>query len=333
MNRGLATIIGIIALFLTLLGLSVAYAEEFRVDVPFEFNESGCTLTDNENFWEYQCIITGQKATQENPFEPDLVWDIKEQIYKTPEQLEEEAKAIYEQWVEDRIEKLSPEDQIIARIMQEENPSTADEELVDLLKKLGAVCRYDIATIQTYDEFDVPTEIITDADGNQIQQLYKRYDISAINLETHQALKKLRLAIETCIGQATLHEITGAQYQHMVVDDINTYNRHHGDMPPGTFIYPTQQLTEQDFRDSKGIAANTICSSQMYPEVTKRMYGCPDRTVYGENLWEMSVKDYAKSNPVLKEFLKYSNGETQDQLHKNINKAKDNKVATKYGGQ
>jgi len=96
-------VLGFILFSISMVGfLSYSNAEEFVVDVPFDYNKSGCTLTANTtDFKFYDCYASYQKFNA-TAWIPDLVWDEVDKEYKTTEQLEKEAKEDHQIWLDEQ---------------------------------------------------------------------------------------------------------------------------------------------------------------------------------------------------------------------------------------
>jgi len=101
--------LGFLVFSVSMLGfLSYSHAEPFSVEVPFDYNKSGCTLTANSTDYKFYECYASYQAVNATKYLPDLVWDEVDKEYKTPEQLEKEAKEDYAIWLEDQTKFEDP---------------------------------------------------------------------------------------------------------------------------------------------------------------------------------------------------------------------------------
>ena len=132
-----------------------AWAEEpvnattIEITVPHQVSEANVPRceTQTEGFIPITyCVIRGVAPDGSEP-----VWDIEKEQWTSELILEAEAKESYQTHVAAQEEaSLTPEEKRIAHLEGKSNPTSQDLEELELLKRLGALCRNDTLVSQTY---------------------------------------------------------------------------------------------------------------------------------------------------------------------------------------
>jgi hypothetical protein len=140
--------------------LSYSHAEPFTVEVPFDYNKSGCTLTANTTDYKFYDCYASFQAVNATEFLPDLVWDEVDKEYKTPEQLEKEAKEDYAIQFEDDQTFEDPHLESMVDSLGDSSSDLKAEELID--NYIGGKCYQGAdgtttAGIQDENSFEIPT--------------------------------------------------------------------------------------------------------------------------------------------------------------------------------
>lgn len=307
--------------------LSLVDAEEFSWEVPFEYGRSGCDVFYDGELPLAQCYMEGVRD-----FEPDVQWDEHTKTYIPTIQMEEEALAEYEVFLEVQRNKLTPEERTILELkeIQERRQLTQSEsQLLAALEKMGAVCKGDILTIQTYEEWGVPTEEWTDPiTGEKSIHLAKDYSLVSINLQNHYLLKMTLLAVEKCIAQNTLSEYLTPSYENKVVDDYTDPAPYHADFVTSEYEYDEYFVAPLDFEQQGLESKYIICSNSLYSVQFKEQSGCDMSYLY---LVDPSVKitenyDY-ENHQLIQELNNYKDNGDAHQLktvqQKNLDKYKE----------
>ena len=312
MYKQILTLLSIVAILST---LSIVYAEEesqphVSFDVvngtdavthaPFDISEdrSSCrVVADGEFRKAVSCLFVGLA-----PDGSETVYDTEKLEWTSEIILEQEAKEDYENTIEaQELEeaKKVPHYERIQYLENKNTPTTQDLRELELLKKLGALCRNDTLVSQTYREFEVPTQIYRDHEGNMAQSLYSDQSITTSSLRTNVNIKTLEKAVQECIGQPFTKK--SSQYDHIVVDD-NSPN--HRDIAIGIPVWSQDRANQEANFQRLTVQENPMCTS-FNSDVTKRMYGCiiegertpyttkptPDMTDHGADIFA-SVAQY-----------------------------------------
>jgi len=153
----------------TVMGLfGVAYAVPFEADVPFDYQDSGCTLVvDTPDFKQYDCSVNWKSANYTEPGEEyppsedgcasGFDVDITTGECKPHEQIKEEAMEEYHK--QKALEELAPPTD--PRLPKADSNSTTDQELIKKINAVleGASCYQGIGTtagIQEVRNFPIP---------------------------------------------------------------------------------------------------------------------------------------------------------------------------------
>ena len=324
-----------LALFLifSVIGISYAYAETVEIEIPHTIGEQNCqTFRDEQGIPFTQCVFDGifdnpnhLSTETDDGCEEGYDRDYITKECKTPELIEAEAKQSYEEFRERQLEKLTPEEKAVIELEAEEELDAADKQLLEKLKKLNAVCRYDVAQIQTYEEFDIPVDTIYDPDtGTYSLQLYKNWDLVNIDLAKHYLLKKIDMAVEACLGQATLrNEILGAGTTNKIVDGFGSqrYHAEHtyaGNEFAGTdFNKVKANLYMKDdgiYRTYQPSIRDTICNNDHFTQAFKNQHACP-KPVYVDTIPQpQSFNPFGdEGSELLDQFSTYKDGDMKEQ--------------------
>lgn len=262
-------------------GIGYSYGVEVTVDVPHPFNYDDCdTFSDELGIPFTQCLFKGY-ATEN----PDLMWDEDTHTYISVTQMEEEAKAIYEEFIEQKEAKMTAEQKAVSNILEQDDDkiSTAEKQLVVMANKIKSQCKNDILAMQTYQEFEVATETYIDENGNERLKLFKNWDLAAINLKQHQLLKEGKMAVEHCLAQENLNKNTlslniyGEQSyegKEVCVYGCNTYHAEH------TYNEEFQSKVAAMMETGGNVVApptlrDTICNSDTIGAWFKQQNACP----------------------------------------------------------
>jgi hypothetical protein len=328
--------------------LSFVDAESVTIEVPHEYDYNECMTFEDEFGTPFtQCVWNGVPA---NPYHLSTendngCIDGYDRDYltgecKSVERIIEEAKILYEQRQLEAEDRLSPTDRVIKQLEeeQERHPlDAADKQLLDKLKKLGAVCKYDIAQIQTYEEFDIPTDIIVDPTTGETRiQIYKNWDLKSIDLSKHYLLSKIDRAVEACIGQNVLStKIIGAGTTNKIVDvwDGSRYHAEHtyldNEFANGKH-YPIAPQVKVNNIENIGKVRDSIrdviCSSQHFTDAFKKQNACP-KPHYVNTIPQPNFNPFGdEGRQLLEDKANYDNGDMKDQEYKVITDAINKKL-------
>ena len=284
-------------LLFTAIGMGFAYAESVTVDIPHEYtNTDNCvTFTNQLGGQNTSCLFIGADPNPNNLSTETLDGclegysrDYLTKECKLDEVIVEEAKIAYEEFVKETLDKLTPTERIILQLEQEEERhplDAADKQLLEKLKRLGAVCRYDIAQIQTYEEFDIPTEKVYDPETNTWSvQIYKNWDLANIDKSKNGLLKRIDMAVEACIAQGILkNEIIGAGTTNKIVDGFGS-QRYHAEHTYLDNIYANGKhfnaITQASVNAQQNVdpitsIRDTICNNEQFTTAFKEQHACP----------------------------------------------------------
>lgn len=303
-----------------------AYADEVTINVPHPFNYDDCqTFSDKLGIPFTQCLFQGYSINN-----PDLVWDEETETYISIEQMEEEAKALYEEFIAEKQSDMTQEERAVANILEqdEESISTAERQLVVMANKIESLCKNDILAMQTYQEFEVATETYIDQNGEERLKLFKNWDLVAINLKAHQLLMNGKMATEHCIAQEKLNistlslNIYGEQSyegKEVCVYGCNIYHAEH------TYTDEFQQSVYDMMETGGNVVApptlrEVICTSDTIGNWFKKQNACPaptSRTVIqpelitppDNSLWGDETRE------LMENFDKYMEGDETQQYN------------------
>jgi hypothetical protein len=328
----------ILTLFLvfTAIGMGYAYAAPVTVDVPHEYtNVDPCvTITNQYGGQNTQCLFVGANpnpnnlstATEDGCLD-GYSRDYETQECKLDEVIVEEAKKAYEEFVKETMDKLTPTEKIIVQLEQEElrKPlDAADKQLLEKLKRLGAVCRYDIEQIQTYEEFDIPTDKIYDPETNTWSvQIYKNYDLVSIDKSKHILLNKIDRAVEACIAQGVLStKIIGAGTTNKIVDGFGS-QRYHAEHTYLDNIYANGKhfyaMTAASVNAQQNVTPitsirDTICNNEQFTAAFKEQHACP-KPEYVDTIVRPHIYNPFgdEGRVLLDQFATYQDGDMREQ--------------------
>jgi len=283
-NKIILTII--IASVMTFAVSSIANAEPFEVEVPFEYNKSGCVYTLNVTE-RYDCYMA-QTEPFTNPnhlsvhtddgCEEGYDRDITDDKCKLPEVIEEEAwQACYDDpecpvgiWNDPMTKKLVNNEEI--RIHSE--MSVSEKVSKDYTKALKDLCAYDIALYQDGTEFEVAFEEYLDHDTGELRTKFKKFfDLKSIDLRTLDSdTKRLMLAVEACIGETELKVREQIAY---LTTDTEDKQVNHADVASG--IPPIgqarlNQMQNEGLEKDNNPLSPLIC--KLYSHHTQMALGC-----------------------------------------------------------
>lgn len=253
-------LLGFVLFSLTSVGLISVNAEPFEVEVPFDYNKSGCTLTANQTDYKFYDCYASFQAFNATEFLPNLVWDEVDKEYKTPEQLEEEAKAIYlEELINNNIVEFE------GRVF-ETNPETRTDKLmikqINEMLDSNARCFQgadgtNTAGIQNERNFPIPTIDIQKFDDDGDSYTITVLDTRAII--TNEDLKGYLGVIEKykreCQAQMILDDSQGG-----ILSSFDKQFAYCDDVPNTTAEFDPQ--CGKVYRDHSVIASNIPIWSQ-----------------------------------------------------------------------
>jgi hypothetical protein len=270
----------------TALGVGYAYAEKIELEIEHEIAYQDCmTFADQYGTPFTQCIFEGVVSNPnhlstetDDGCEEGYDRDYITQECKDPVVIMEEAIAKYEEQTAVVEENKTPREKLIDNLEEEaeRHPlKSSEQQLLDAVEKLNSVCKNDILQFQTYNEFEIPTIIVRDPEtGEDRVQLYKNWDLVAIDLKTNHILKQIYLATEACIAQNTLAtEIISEATTNKIIDDSTTQT-HHSMNVKVKGAYPQNSLDASGAHNAQAIRT-VICESQHFTQGFKDSHACP----------------------------------------------------------
>ncbi len=272
------------------IGLSIVYAEEFTVDVPFDFGDNGCTLYEDGELKRYECYMQESKFTNpdhlstetENGCEEGYVRDIVTEECKLPEVLEEEAiqrcyddptcpVGIWHDPVTDKI--VNNQEKII-----DDETSTAQKIENSFIKSLKDMCSYDINLYQDGSEFEIALEKFVDPETGEIRTQFKKMFMNeSIDLQNYPELKRLVLAVEACIGQQKL-KVQEAIAFRATPDYVGVQQPYHAQVASGIPPFSQARVNAESNENHTNLSwKNIVCNSTgQYDHRYKQIIGCND---------------------------------------------------------
>jgi hypothetical protein len=324
----------------------IAYAEEATIDVPFDYDGTGCTLYGYDTYFSYNCYWVGDKVNSpiieadENGNLPDcttlgLVYDPEFDRCITPEQLHKEAieqHQFLQESLQEEIEKLTPEEKKLIELRQ--SPFTQDQRYADLIEQLGAYCFQGVgrtAAFQPEFSWPVATEMYIDPEtGEEKQRLAEYKTISADNLRNHYG--ELRKAVEWCKAQDTLENgntISDVDKHLAFMDKFDFV--YHGNMASHIAPISAEQVENAGNEDFEEPRYAKICYS-FNSDRTKQMYGCPVPIPTTGDLPPPPMKDYGKTDPYKQWFAYMENPDANLDRINETNTAKFLRDINNIGG-
>jgi len=315
-----------------LVGVSIAYAEEVTIDVPFDVDESWDMEQQCKEYVHpdsglriYRCYFYDRYFEKT----PDVIISVEPES-----EPETEPEPVLEASTTFTVEpELDENQQRIEYLKNKYFQTKADLEEIRLREKIQALCRNDTLVSQTYREFRVPVDIfVDDSTGNKKLVVSSRYDVTDFNLNQNQGLKTLALAVQECIGQPFTKK--SHQYDHIDVRDLPTYH--------GLIAGHLQPWTQERmiYEANKGIKQpdkqrDLVCANYNHKTALDMGYDCPiDFKIeeYPPIEPTNELKDYGESQ-VYKDWVKYQD-DPNSQLASIIAKIQNEKVdETNIGGQ
>jgi hypothetical protein len=305
---------------LLLVLLPMAYAEESTVSVPFDFVGQSCTF--DEIAIEYHCVWQGtpDKMTLED------LEGFKDVL------TDEEYLEAFDSIVEDQVreaesvkeEKKTPAeiklDNLIADCRDSNGCSYADKEYIDALRTLFDSCELGIdagARIQSYEFLQLPED--------RPDTLFK-----SINLANYQGLRQILLDIEACDGW-NVFKPQIEQYNNIHLDYRQGEADYHANHAMSGYTYDPYFTAPLDFKGEETKSWITGCEHNYWAQNLKRQNGCDMGEEFEhDSSLQQPMKDYM-NNSIMKGYVKFQNGETSEQLYKNIRETREAKP-TNYGG-
>jgi hypothetical protein len=237
--------------------LSFANAEEYTVDVPFDFHGVSCHF--DEISIEYQCVWQGTQdiMTEEEveQFKQDVIERLEIRDDLAIEQLNEEA--LEQANIEHAI--LTPNEKLIQQLekkIMNGRADTADIILLKMIKELDQ-CYQGLGRsepIQAVRSFEI-----------SLVENYANVDLSA-----NYKLKKLSTAIQECKAQHIMETQTlSAQYDHFVNDKDDIWYDHRA-MIGDVQAVPYDKLTETN----RDIDWSAICDNNQFSIEHKLQFDC-----------------------------------------------------------
>jgi len=247
---------------LLFVGMTVVYAEEATIQVPFESHGLSCTF--NEIAVEYHCIWQGNPPTPMSIEEieefKDIIHDrvIDEAIAKL------EAKALEEIAIQQAI--LTPTEKLIQNLEEKYAKGNLRSNEIEYLKLLKALD-------QCYNGV---------GKSRQIQE-FRAFDTSNAQtslLQGHEfkgEFGKLAKAIEECKAQSILeNSILNAKYDNLIGSEV--LQLHHRDFVGDTVAIPFDSFRE----NNRSIDLSQICDNYQFSDQHKEQFGCPQEAYEGE---------------------------------------------------
>ena len=315
-NKIILTIL--IASIMTFAVSSIANAEPFEVEVPFDYEKSGCTYTLNVTE-RYDCYMESTEpftnpnhlsTSTDDGCEEGYDRDLDTHECKLDAVIEEEAwQACYD-------DPTCPvgiwNDPVTKKIVNNEDIITADEMTAsekvtkDYTNALKDLCAYDIALYQDGTEFEVAFDEYLDHETGELRTKFKKFfDMKSIDLGTLDPdTRRLMLAVEACIGES---ELKVREKIAWLTTDTEDKQVNHADVAFG--IPPIGQSRLNEIENAKveqqGFSiVNDICNG------------------YYTNSWKLTFKecqvDYSVGNgtaPVMKDTI---SGEIKEQLEQYV---------------
>jgi hypothetical protein len=237
--------------------LSFADAEEYTVDVPFDFHGVSCTF--DEISIEYQCVWQG---TQEVMSEEEIE-QFKQEV---AERLEARDDKIIEQLNEEALEQAEIEQAIL----------TPNEKLIKSLEKKimkGRANTADIVLLKMIKELDQCYQGIGRSEPIQNERSFEislAENFSNADLGSNYKLKNLSLAIQECKGQQIMEtSILSAQYDHFVKDKDDIWYDHR------SLFEGVQAVPFDKFREtSTDIDISAICENNQFSIEHRKQFDC-----------------------------------------------------------
>ena len=262
-----------------------AYGEEEIIDIvvlPFKFNDKDCietitTYSNQTKIIDYTCqwndrIIPGDNKTSTDP--------AGEEDPEDKSWIDE----LFEPDTTDKDVEPTPEEKRLADLKEDalDAPLTGGEEkALMVLDKINEICELDVAQIQTYKEFDVPTQVYRDpVTGEMKVQLFKDYGLKAVNLKNFPFLKQALLKVEECLAERILKSdhVTGPETFNKHVDNEYSERVSHPDLAKYLFKYPQVNLVPEDYDRTKAVAQEKLCSNNLYGQDLKLQQKCSEAT-------------------------------------------------------
>lgn len=290
------TVLAIIVLCVVALSVTASqvYAERSTVEVPFDYTGHGCTFDQDSVVYTCRWEGSSETVTKQSLNDAGIV----------PEkQRAEESKEAHEEAIATKVEKeITPLQREIIKLQEKQADgkiSSADLILLDLLVQLKDECQLGVEhgkLIQQYAKFEIPM--------NDPRTQFKAIDYGK-NLMLGNIIKK----IEECRGwDAYRVDVLGQRYLDIIEVGIDN-QKYHQQMATDNGAYPTQQLTEQSFRDSLTQAEEYICKASFYDVQFKKERGCFNVPV---EKYPAIVDNSLKNNPSMRAYTEYRSAGTVD---------------------
>jgi hypothetical protein len=277
---------------LLFVGMTVAYAEEATVQIPFDYHGQHCTF--NEVAIEYQCTWQGTYDTF------------------TVEDLEEFKHVLSEEVYEEELARLTYVEPIVIPQL------SADEKTIQELElKLvdGTMKNPDAVLLHMLRTLDECQQGLGNSAAIQEERTFVTSDyqfLSVSNVQIEGQLGELVMAIEECKAQQVLeHKTLSVAYAHFAEANKAGNYDHYGSFE-GISAIPYSQYTKSDFKVDIGV----ICDSHAYSQSYKDTMGCPpvqyDGFIYPEGNGLISYY-----SPIIEEytFFMQDYGNKQATLH------------------
>lgn len=283
-------LLGFLVFSLASIGLISAHAEQFTVEVPFDYGDNGCTeFVDGE--WKlYQCYMEETHFPADPPSNPDNLSTETDdgclEDYDRDHTTEEcklttviEAEALQECyddihcpvgfWETEDGEIVNNQDKID---LEDKATPTVGDGIPDGV----FMCGRDIALYQDGTTYETPTESWIDRDGKFHIRVEIDGSLKAINLSNYPEIKADRMAAQECIAQHAL-KIREAIDQRLTVTNADDIFFDHKDI--AQFIPPisaervnAEANAETD--NNKSIKDLICLTNSPYSLETKKYYGC-----------------------------------------------------------
>jgi hypothetical protein len=328
-NKIILTII--IASVLTVAFSSVANAEPFEVEVPFDYNKSGCVYSLNVTE-RYDCYMA-QTEPYDNPNNLSVNTDdgclegydrdITDDKCKLPEVIAEEAwQACYDNpecpvgiWNDPVTDKEVNNQDII----DEDEKSTSEKIDDDYTNALKDLCAYDIALYQDGTEFEVAFEEYLDHETGELRTKFKKFfDMTSIDLRNMDSdTRRLMLAVEACIGESELKVREKIAWLTTDTEDKQTYHAMVASGIPPISAERLNTIQNEGLEKDNNPLSPLIC--KLYSHHTQQMLGCKQK--------EAEEGDPTKATPLeniitgeIKEQIDQYNLDSGEQMAKDLTK-------------
>lgn len=268
--------------------LSIASAEPFTAEVPFNYTKSGGTLTQNtddyKKFEMYAEWKSDEKFMEDNnPYHLDISTndgclegydrDIETDECKLTEVIAAEALADckadltcpsgnfrLDNGTTINYDELITHDPVQS-VQVEEIPDDA------------FYCGYDISLYQDGSQFETPVVVWTDEDGQNHVQIYVDKSLKSINLKNYPAISKERMAAQACLAQWELEKREAIDVRTTVPNDED-YFVYHAQVASGIPAIGQDRVNNDANKDHQNTPLRNLICNGYYTIEYKKSFGC-----------------------------------------------------------